>query len=272
VDSYLHLTPLTHLICITFKTHISLLLYRSVGSRIELSVASIVALSNETKEFLAEQGAYNKNLAEEIRNLKHLWFLDPRRFRWKKGTSPSTPSDGTRTPNSVFFDEKQVLTDENKGLEVQLVWRPKFTCDSECYCDCHQTKQARSPQVLDKLLGALFIGYTSLPLLRPSCNVSACHRQKSQGLKLTWYFPTWFVKRMIAFTYMHKPGNGLQVSLKVARIVDNGAPIFALTQLGDLNGIKALLTQQQASPLDAGHLDGWTPLHVSLELQLILPN
>jgi hypothetical protein len=126
--------------------------------------------------------------------------------------------------------------------------------------------------MLEKFLGALFIGYTSLPLLRPSCNVSGCHRQKSQGLKLTWYFPTWFVKRIIAFTYMHKPGNGLQVSLKVARIIDSGAPIFALTQLGDLNGIKTLLAQQLASPLDVGHLDGCTPLFVSLELQLILLN
>jgi len=64
------------------------------------------------------------------------------------------------------------------------------------------------------------------------------------------------VKRVIAFTYIHKLGNGLYVSLKVARIVDNGAPIFALTQLGDLNGIKTLLTQQQASPFDARNVSG----------------
>lgn len=62
------------------------------------------------------------------------------------------------------------------------------------------------------------------------------------------------------------------MSLKVARIVDTGAPIFALTQTGDLEGIKSLLARQLASPLDVGHLYGATPLRVSLNLQYIVLN
>ncbi|KAK3318907.1 ankyrin repeat-containing domain protein [Apodospora peruviana] len=144
---------------------------------------------------------------------------------------------------STSFSDQISADDENKGLEVQVIWQPPFTCNG-CSCDSHSHRFARSPSAVESFLGILFIGYTSLPLLRPACNVPGCQRRKVQGFSLSWYFPKWFVKRMIAFTYVMKPSSGLQVPLKVSRIVDNGAQFFAMTHRGDVEGLKELFEKK----------------------------
>ena len=81
-------------------------------------------------------------------------------------------------------------------------------------------------------------------------------------MQLSYFFPGWFVKRMVAVTYRSMPMLGPQINLKTSRVVDNGALIFKMTQTRNLEGIKCLFDQGAASPYDTGHLDGFTALHV----------
>lgn len=81
-----------------------------------------------------------------------------------------------------------VLLEGRRGLEVHVVWRPSWACDSACHCLCHGSTHGRSPEFLDEFLGILFRGYCGLPILRKRCDVSSCRRRLGLRFGMSYYF------------------------------------------------------------------------------------
>ena len=201
---------------------------------------------------------------EEIRDLRQL--VDSK----SRGVSIGGPSSSFLQPNilpSHSGDSNKgagVLLEGRRGLEVQVVWRPTWACDTSCHCLCHETTHGRSPKLLDRFLGILFWGYCGLPIVRKRCDVAICRRRRGLRFGMSYYFPAWFVEKKIELTFRSMPLGGPQLSIKMASIVSNGALLFKYTHNEDLVGIQSLFSQGLASPSDAGHLDGCTALHVSI--------
>lgn len=156
-----------------------------------------------------------------------------------------------------------VSLDARRGVEVQVVWRPRWACDTSCHCICHEAAHGRSPELLDRFLGILFWGYSGLPIARKRCDVASCRRRRGLSFGMSYYFPAWFVEKKIELTFRSMPLGAPQISIKMASIVSNGALLFKYTHNKDLAGIQSLFSQGLAAPSDAGHLDGCTALHVS---------
>jgi hypothetical protein len=242
------------------------LFFRSTGARIELSVANVVALSDHSRTLLQAQAADTHQLREEVRDLRQLVGLRSKGVSF--GGHPPYFLQPNVLPLHTGDSNKgaDALLEGRRGLEVQVVWRPSWACDSSCHCLCHETTHGRSPELLDRFLGILFWGYCGLPIARKRCDVAACRRRRGLKFAMSYYFPAWFVEKKIELTLRSMPLAGPQISIKMASIVSNGALLFKYTHNKDLVGIKSLFSQGLAAPSDAGHLDGCTALHVSISL------
>jgi hypothetical protein len=239
-------------------------LCRSTSARIELSVSSVVALTEHSSTLLQAQVTDTHELREEIRDLRQLVELRSR------SSFSARPSSYSLQPNILPLhsgDSKKgagVLLDGRRGLEVQVVWRPRWACDTSCHCLCHEIAHGRSPELFDRFLGILFWGYSGLPIARKRCDVATCRRRRGLKFGMSYYFPAWCVEKKIELTFRSLPLGGPQISIKMASIVSNGALLFKYTHNRDIAGLQSLFSQGLATPSDAGHLDGCTALHVSI--------
>jgi len=138
-------------------------------------------------------------------------------------------------------------------------------CEGSCKCSCHFRFRYRTPQLLDRVVGALFVGYAGLPLLRPTCNIGTCLNQLTRSLQVSYTFPAWLLAKTVnivtATTCNGEPTLGLKVRNRVEYTSENS--IFCLARNGDNAGIISLFQKREASPNDIAIRGGQTALNVS---------
>jgi hypothetical protein len=161
---------------------------------------------------------------------------------------------------SILFNSAQMTAVAAVGIRVMQF--PRTSCTPWCSCACHREWRFRTPRILEQFIGSLFIGYSGLPVLRPPCNERTCHLRSQPLTYVTYFFPKWFLSRMVSFMMTVTPLAGPVASLKVQRTVPGSADIFTFAKLGDVDGIRTLFENGLASPHDVHFDSGITPLHV----------
>jgi hypothetical protein len=68
--------------------------------------------------------------------------------------------------------------------------------------------------------------------------------------RATYRFPYWFLARILCLTVGVHPQGGLNSSLKTLRVVPDDADIMRFAKTGDIQGVRSLIEQRLASPLD----------------------
>lgn len=136
-------------------------------------------------------------------------------------------------------------------------------CSRElCSCSCHSSGRLRSPQILQRVLGSLFVGYTGMPFSSVFCTEAACNGTTQQRLNVSYYFPKWFLMRALSFVFITNPVLGSDFNLRTVRLVDRSADVFHYALYGNTEGLKYLFNKKLASPHDVALNGGYTPLHV----------
>ena len=168
---------------------------------------------------------------------------------------------------SVLFESAQMTAVAAVG--IRAVQFPRTACTSWCSCVCHRETKLQTPRILEKFIGSLFVGYSGLPILRAPCNErNSCRLQAQPLAHVTYFFPQWFLSRMVTFMMTVTPLAGPVASLKVQRVVSGNADVFNFARVGDVAGMKSLFERGLASPHDVQHGSGVTPLHVSTDIYL----
>ena len=148
------------------------------------------------------------------------------------------------------------------SLHMQI--RRCDTCPETCHCNCHSQRRWEIPRVLQKFLGALFVGYQGFSFRRPKCNLASCHGTWARTVTATYTFPRWFAAQSLHFAFEScsgQPSFGLFVQRRTSRFEENS--IFQLAAQGNHEGIIANLDHGRAAPNDAtADLSGFTALHV----------
>ena len=135
-------------------------------------------------------------------------------------------------------------------------------CDASCDCSCHIHTRARSPQMLQSLVGSLFVGYICLPALASKCSVPKCQRSSEGFLQIDYLFPPWFLARMVSMAMTFKDSKIPDLSIRVLNVRSSYEPIFQNAREGGAGLVRHLLTMGQASVQDVTHDSGHSPLHV----------
>jgi hypothetical protein len=149
------------------------------------------------------------------------------------------------------------------GVNIQ-VSRP-YECDFQwCDCICHKRTFTRSSAQLNKVLGSLFVGYVALPFFAPPCNRQHCHRRERPSIQINYYFPPWFLTRVMIFIATYSDRGGPEMVIKIPRLCSPKADIFVFAATGNVDGIKTLFQRGLASPMDLECKNGLSPLHVRI--------
>ena len=184
-------------------------------------------------------------------------------------------SDDVEKKNCIdSVSEKQDILNQRSsdaaGSSLQLdgfsALRMRFLrqhrCDASCDCNCHIHTRARSPQMLQSLVGSLFVGYTGLPALASTCSNAKCRRTSEGFLQIDYLFPPWFLARMISMAMRFRDSKIPDLSMRVLNVRSSYEAVFLSAREGDAGLIRHLLTVKQASVQDVTHDSGHTPLHV----------
>lgn len=146
------------------------------------------------------------------------------------------------------------------ALRLRFLRRRK--CDVRCRCRCHVQTRGQSPKMLQSVLGTLFVGYAGLPVLTASCNSRLCQRSSEGFLQVNYYFPQWFLARILSLVVRFQDAQTPEISLRLLNVRSSYESIFQYAHRGDADSIKFLLTKGKASVLDVTDDSGHSPLHV----------
>ena len=138
-------------------------------------------------------------------------------------------------------------------------------CPSRCPCVCHSTRRYKVPAMMEHVTGQLFYGYSGKPLLSQKCSFSGCLEQKSTNSRMTYFFPRWFMNRIMSLNLQIDNFGSPSFNLKTRRAVPEMSQIFTLSRLGDLEGLQGLLGSKLASPSDIHCELLCTPLHFAVD-------
>ncbi len=137
-------------------------------------------------------------------------------------------------------------------------------CDASCDCNCHIHTRARSPQMLQSVLGSLFVGYTGLPALASTCSNIKCQRSSEGFLQIDYLFPPWFLARIVSMAMRFKDSKIPDLSMRVLNVRSSYEAVFLSAREGDAELVRYFLTMGQASVQDVTHDSGHSPLHVGI--------
>ncbi|KAF2232683.1 ankyrin [Viridothelium virens] len=142
------------------------------------------------------------------------------------------------------------------------------TCWSWCSCCCHIKRRIRSPSsgILKTLVGSLFVGYSGIPAMTPSCNETQCRKRSSMRIMLNYQFPEWLWTKMLFASYDTSTLAGPELLLRVQTKIPFASPALDYCFRGDITSLKRMFEDGTASPFDVD------PDGTSLLLRALLLN
>ena len=176
--------------------------------------------------------------------------------------------DGEQTCSldPVFFQHLKTW-EAQSYIPLPFQLRQKKICGDSCICTCHTLQRSvqtlHSPGFLASLIGRLFITYSGLPFLQPSCSSPSCCDYSTWAFKATYRFPKWIFKAAlhVVRSWKSEVPMTLFVQWRIPEHDETG--LFELCIKGGNEGIKKLLVNRLVSPNVAELSRGHTPLHVS---------
>lgn len=160
----------------------------------------------------------------------------------------------------VIHDSRQPSAVSAVGIKVARFPRP--ACTPWCSCICHKEVRLQTPGFLRQVVGSCFVTYSGVPILTRKCDQTSCKLKAQPMAYITYFFPTWFLNRVVAIMFTTTPMAGPVVSLKTQRTVPGDADIFRYAQQGRVDKLQKLFEGGFASPHDVHCESGVSALHV----------
>ncbi|XXG95069.1 hypothetical protein Hte_001329 [Hypoxylon texense] len=151
-----------------------------------------------------------------------------------------------------------------QSVAVQVATRTPCG-NGHCRCACHSTGRVNTPGgLLNRVVGQLFLGYSGLSALTPSCNIPSCEAAQKPEVTAEYWFPMGlFWSMIVQFNVSYQVNVGPQFELKTLRRVPDSATCVNYAIRGNIEGLKGLFKRGAASPRDVSDTRGYSLLRVS---------
>jgi hypothetical protein len=134
-------------------------------------------------------------------------------------------------------------------LTISEYQQASSNCPTGCICKCHAPRRSKISPHKD-LFGSFSITISAASRTKSLCTETSCSRRLMSVARATYRLPYWFLARNSCLTVGMQPQIGLNTSLKTLRVVPDDADIMRFAKIGDLQGVRSLIEQGLASPLD----------------------
>jgi hypothetical protein len=141
-------------------------------------------------------------------------------------------------------------------------------CQLICSCSCHIPVRYRLPTFFTQVMGTALIEYSASASSRQPCNEQSCRKQSSSSTRIIYHFPEWCLVWCVLTPISLKHKNGPELLLRTVRTRDYRDEVFYLAYDGDLDGIKTLIAEGEASPHDMTNTTNTSLLQVSVHSSL----
>ncbi|KAI0481753.1 ankyrin repeat-containing domain protein [Xylaria cf. heliscus] len=158
------------------------------------------------------------------------------------------------------------LSQQVQSVAVQVTTRTSYCSSSRCRCVCHFTERVSTPGGLfNRVVGQLFLGYSGLSLLSPSCNTPSCEASQKPEVTAEYWFPMGlFWSMIIQFNLSYQINVGPQFEIKTLRRVPDSATCVNYAIKGNIEGLKELFRRGAASPRDVSDTRGYSLIRWAL--------
>lgn len=159
------------------------------------------------------------------------------------------------------------LADANSALCIKASVR-KNRCQTFCRCQCHRRTHFSTPPWMKSLFGTFFGSFTGYPLLGPwPCDYSRCRQTGRASTQISYFFPAWYVSRVISIstTWKDLTGAGASWTIRMPQPICNDSITWYLIRCDDLSMVRRVFEDNEASAYDM-NVDGLTLLHVCMDL------
>ena len=183
--------------------------------------------------------------------------------------APPTMQDDTTSAENVDLATESI-EEMNKDIfpnplaPLSHFRKTSANCTYLCSCKCHRLGGFRTPEILRSIVGSIFIDYSGIPVLNSKCDNTACVNANGQSsLRISYYFPRWFLSRMVSAILSYNLRDGPELShLRTPRVRPVDAAIFVTAREGDVVKMRRLFKERSASPFDVD-VNGYSALFVS---------
>lgn len=149
------------------------------------------------------------------------------------------------------------------GISIRTTQFTGQVCEPQCRCNCHARHELRSPDLIEPVLGRLFVCYAGMPRVRGHCGDVRCRRRQAPCISIEYWFPLWFLAQVIMVLFVQQPGAGPHFQIRTIRRVPGSAKCITFAVNGNIEGMKALFVQELASPHDVSQTRNFSMLRVS---------
>ena len=168
---------------------------------------------------------------------------------------------------SLSSPSKISSTGPSAAMNVKMTYisEPKDPCSvrsQPCGCRCHTTHQVRSPSLLDRFMGALFVGYSGSPATLNKCSIRSCKARSFFKADIYYVFPPWLIRDVFISILVRSFPCKITTSFTVRNIVANASPIFHYAISNDGCGLQRLFDSRLARPNDIQGYGGKDALNV----------
>lgn len=232
--------------------------FSSAMARVELKVVDI---SSQMMGWSGQQQATTALLTEIATRVRGDGHTGQAAITGEKDLFPISSIARLREHGVPQTTNQQISLQDPDTVRIRAEMRPYGSCKSWCSCCCHAQQSVRFPRVLKTMIGSLFIGYSGIPILTAPCNEKMCLKRSSPSMHVSYYFPTWFLSRVLNFTASFNAFKGPQLNLNVPRLVGWMHPLWRLAHSNHVASIQKLFVEGLASPFDVNAY-GQSALHV----------
>ncbi|KAI0455479.1 ankyrin repeat-containing domain protein [Xylaria acuta] len=176
--------------------------------------------------------------------------------------APPPSSVTLRRPSNLQGRVSQQL----QSVAVQVTTKTPYCSGGRCRCACHSTGRVSMPGgLLNRVVGQLFLGYSGLPPLSPSCNIPSCEAAQKPEVTAEYWFPMGlFWSMIVQFNLSYQMNVGPQFEIKTLRRVPDSATCVNYAVRGNIEGLKGLFKRGVASPRDVSDTRGYSLLRWAL--------
>ena len=123
----------------------------------------------------------------------------------------------------------------------------KSRCPEWCSCRCHSHFKLQAPWLLKTVFGLSTIEYMAS---QNPCNDRSCRGRQVSRFGVTFRLPKYILSRYISIALTYTPLEGPRVSLQGPRVMPYSHPLFMYANQGNLQAIRNLFAEGDASVYD----------------------
>ena len=138
-------------------------------------------------------------------------------------------------------------------------------CRLGCMCACHNRSRAKTPGILDRVVGQLFLDYAGIPGWSGKCDDADCKAAQGPRMQAEYWFPAGvFWSRIIRFQVAYQSNLGPSFQLSTLRRVPDTAEAVTFAMTGNIAALRNLFVKGLASPVDVSETRGYSLLRVRI--------